>query len=443
MSLPSPHRSSRGRAVLAGLLAGIVAGSLAGAIARSPAPSPETRARVLHAAPVLAEPGAPVVLRFATACDPSGTPACELRSAELHVRADGVWRTLPGTVEAGEAAFIVPGHLVADDGFAYYAELVPERGAPLTYPPSGAAHPIAVAGTAGFARIRLPSDLSLEDVREADGLALFLPWGSGRGEAGLADAHPGEEALGPSSFAVGPDGALYVADWVNGRIQVFSGAGYRELPTPARTTLDLAVDEAGRIGLVGLGMGAKAYLLDPDGRRLGAFPVALGAPTRIAAAADGMRVGIGPGQWVPVGRPGGPALSPAEQDAGRSSSIDQAASQDLAEDRFAAAWPTARGTTGVVVALPEGIRVGIEYFVRPLPDGGALVARGLWNDAAMAVGVFRFSADGELLGLSLLPEPSTRMDARSSTVRFRPPNEVLVARDRADGIAVERFEVMP
>lgn len=33
------------------------------------------------------------------------------------------------------------------------------------------------------------------------------------------------------------------------------------------------------------------------------------------------------------------------------------------------------------------------------------------------------------------------MDARFSTVRFRPPDEVLVAYDRLDGVAIERCEV--
>jgi hypothetical protein len=426
-----------------GLIAGVLVGSLAAAVARGPAPAPQARARVLHAAPVLAVPGEPVPLRFATVCVPPGTPACEIRTATLRVRTDGLWRDVQGTVEGGEAAFIVPGHLVGVGGFEYYVDLLGERGARITYPPSGAAHPIPVASTAGSTDVRLPADLSLAEVRAADGTALFLPWGSGPGEVGLADAHPGEEALGPSSFAVGPDGSLYVSDWVNGRIQVFSQDGYRELPAPARTTFDLAVDDAGRLGLTGLGMGAPAWELAPDGRRLGAFPLGLGAPMRIAAGPGGLRVAVGPGQWVPVRDRAGAALSPTEQDLGRSSSIDGALSQDLAEDRFAVSWPSPEGTVTAVVTLPAGIRVGVEYFVERLPDGGALLARALWDDARTAVGVFRFSASGQLRGLSLLPEPSTRMDARFSTVRFRSPGEVLVAVDRTDGIAIERYEVMP
>lgn len=439
MSLPF----LRGRATVIGLVAGILVGSLAAATARGPAPAPQARAHVLHAAPVLAVPGEPVPLRFATACAPASTPACEIRAATLHVRTSGVWRQVPGTVEGSEAAFTVPGNLVGVGGFDYYVDLLGERGTRITYPPSGAAHPIAVASTAGFIEVRLPSDLSLTEVRPADGTALFLPWGSGPGEAGLASAHPGEEALGPSSFAVGPGGSLYVSDWVNRRIQVFSGEGYRELPTPAHTTFDIAVDDTGRIGLTGLGMGSRAWELAADGRRLGTFPLGLGAPTRIAASSSGLRVAVGPGQWVPVRDRTGAPLSSAQQDLGRTSSIDGAASQDLAEDRFAVSWPTPNGAVGTVVFLPAGLRVGIEYFVEPLPDGGALLARALWDDARTAVGVFRFSASGDLRDLLLLPEPSARMDARFSTVRFRAPNEILVAVDRVDGIAIERFEVRP
>jgi hypothetical protein len=439
LSLPS----LRGRAAAVGLLAGVLAGSLGAAVARDPAPPPQVRARVLHAAPVLAVPGEPLRLRFASVCQPASSPACDIRSAVLHVRVDGLWRDVAGTVEAGEAEFLVPGQLVPEGGLAYYADLVPDRGSPITYPPSGAAHPVEVGSTAGFHEIRVPAGLSLDEVRDPDGTELFLPWGTGAGEVGLAASHPGEEALGPSSFAVGPDGSIYVSDWVNGRIQVFGAGGYRELPLPARTTVDIAVDARGRIDLTGLGMGARAWQLAPDGRRLGTFPIGLGAPTRIAATPDGPRVAIGPGQWVPAAGASGGPLTSTEQDRGRSSAIGQAASQDLAEDRVAVTWPSPDGQVGAVVVLPEGVRVGVEYFVQPLPDGGALLARALWDDTHTVVGAFRFSASGELLDLTLLPEPSTKMDARLSTVRFRPPGEVLLARDRTDGIAIERYEVMP
>jgi hypothetical protein len=51
---------------------------------------------------------------------------------------------------------------------------------------------------------------------------LFLPWGSGESSAGLS---AGEEAatLGPSSFAVGPDGTIEVADVFHQRIVEFRG----------------------------------------------------------------------------------------------------------------------------------------------------------------------------------------------------------------------------
>jgi hypothetical protein len=433
----------RHRAVAAGLLAGVLVGSLAGAVARAPAPTRPPRARILHAAPVLAVPGAPVDLRFVPVCEPVESPACDVRAAALHVRSAGAWTSVPGTVEGGEATFRVPGELVTEAGFAYHAELTSATGAVFRYPPSGARHPIAVASTAGFRRVAVPADLSLDEVRSPDATELFLPWGSGPGEVGRTRPGPGAEPLGPSSFAVGPSGEIVVADWVNGRVAIFPPRGpSRELRLPERTTVDVAVGADGRIGLVGLGVGARAWELAPDGRSLGSYPLPLGAPARVAAG-DDLRAMVAPGQWVPVRSPGGEPLAPTQQDAGRAASPTGVRSQELGEDRFAAAWPSAGGgTVGALVALPAGINVGLDYFVQPLGDGGALVARGLWDDTRMAVGVFRFSPRGELLDLSLLPEPSTRMDARFSTVRFAPPGAVLAAYDRPDGLAIERFEVI-
>ncbi|HXF71447.1 MAG TPA: hypothetical protein VNO79_02405 [Actinomycetota bacterium] len=245
--------------------------------------------------------------------------------------------------------------------------------------------------------------------------------------------------LGPSSFAVGPSGETFVVDWVNGRIEVFGPTDYREVPLPARRTFDLSVLEDGRIALVGLGVGAPAYEVAPDGRATGPFRMELGAPARVGAGPDGPAVMVGPGQWIPVGPVGA-----SGQDLVRRSSLDGTFSQELGEDRFAVSWTRADGrSTGVVVSLPPGVRVGPAYFVHVLDDGGAFVARGLWDDSHSAVAVLRLSAAGELRSVTLLPEPSTSMDARFSTVRFRPPTDVLVAYDRVDGIAIERFEVEP
>ncbi len=435
MSL-SPWLARRRRSGAAGLLAGVLAGSLAGAIAGPQAPPLPFRARILHAAPTLAEPGEPVQLRFAPVCE-QAAPACDLAAGTLHVRTGGAWTSIPGSVEGGEAAFEVPGELVAEDGFAYYAELVSASGASVAYPPSGPRHPIEVGSTAGFASVALPEDLSLDDLRSPTATELFLPWGSGPGQVGRTGGRPGEDVLGPSSFAVGPAGETFVVDWVNDRVAVFGPDGYREVPLPVRRTFDLGVRPDGGIALVGLGMGAPAYEIAPDGTTRGPYRMALGAPARVGVGPAGPAVMVGPGQWVPLGPAG-----ESRQDLARRGTLDGTSSQELGEDRFAVAWTTADGArAGAVVSLPPGIRVGPAYFVQPLDDGGALVARGLWDDSRTAVAVLRLSAAGELLELSLLPEPSTSMDARFSTVRFRPPDEVLVAYDRLDGVAIERFEV--
>jgi hypothetical protein len=74
----------------------------------------------------------------------------------------------------------------------------------------------------------------------------FLPWGSGPANAGLS---PGDEAatLGPSSFAVAPDGAIVIADVFHHRLLTFAGdrlVGGVTLPMSPQT--DLSVGSDGR-----------------------------------------------------------------------------------------------------------------------------------------------------------------------------------------------------
>ena len=79
--------------------------------------------------------------------------------------------------------------------------------------------------------------------------------------------------------------------------------------------------------------------------------------------------------------------------------------------------------------------------MRPTADGGAIVAEALWDDTHMGVGLFRFGSTGSVATFSLLPEPSTQQSARFSTVRFRAPDEVLVAYETAHDLTIDRFEV--
>ena len=70
-----------------------------------------------------------------------------------------------------------------------------------------------------------------------------------------------------------------------------------------------------------------------------------------------------------------------------------------------------------------------------------MAAEGLWDDTHAGVGLFRFGPTGAIAGFSLLPEPTTQQDARFSTVRFRPPGDVLVAYATRRALTIARFEV--
>jgi hypothetical protein len=94
-----------------------------------------------------------------------------------------------------------------------------------------------------------------------------------------------------------------------------------------------------------------------------------------------------------------------------------------------------------VLRLPPGAQPGVDYFVRALPDGGAIAARGLWAEGREAVALIRFSADGSIASTTLIAPPSHELDAAASAVRFRTPNEVLAVFAEARGIRIDRFEV--
>jgi hypothetical protein len=97
--------------------------------------------------------------------------------------------------------------------------------------------------------------------------ALFLPWGSGPGRAGLA---PGRESatLGPPSFDVDATGRIYLADAMQDRIAVFSrGRLQRETAISIGARADVALTKAGALfAMDQSGLSVTLRRIDPAGR---------------------------------------------------------------------------------------------------------------------------------------------------------------------------------
>lgn len=196
-----------------------------------------------------------------------------------------------------------------------------------------------------------------------------------------------------------------------------------------------------------LGLGATAFELGADGSVIGRYEVETGVAERVALTPGGPHVWVGPAQWAPVRSRPGVALPAEAQTRSLTSAVPGrdgtvALSQDLPGGRVAFVWARPDGSrAGAVLRLPAGAQPGVDYFVRGLPDGGAVAARGLWSERGEAVALLRFAADGALVRAELIAPPSPEMDAAASTVRFRAPDEVLAVYTDVHDIRIERFEV--
>ncbi len=440
-----PTRARR-RLLTAGIAAGLVAGAalgasmLTGAAPARGGPTP----LVLHAAPALVTAAHAVDLAAATYCEQPDAPSCAIADAVLFIRAAGVngWSEVPATHEVGVLRFHVPADLVPADGFSYWLRLRTKDGTEVDYPPGGSSSPIRVVTTADLPEVAMPA-FRWSDRSPPIATALRLPPGQDAGQVGFS----GDGGMeGPSSFDVAADGAIVVADWVNGRVERFDPDGrYRdEAPLPVRRPVDLAI-AGDRLFMTTLGTDAQAFEVAGDGRVLGRYPVGYGVASRVAAGAV-PRVRVGTSQWIPVRESLGVPLSAEAQGRAETTTVPLPdGSVGLTADLpggFAAVWTRPDGSrAGAVVRLPAGVLSGADYFVRPLPDGGSLVARGVWDETHFGVAVLRLSTAGRIASFSLLPEPSHRIVAPYSTIRFLRPRAVLMATDDGEALRIQRFGV--
>ncbi|MEX0985130.1 MAG: hypothetical protein WD096_08775 [Actinomycetota bacterium] len=433
-----------------GLAAGALLGAVVGAgvlTRATPGQVSGPRPTVLHAAPALVRGGAAVDLSLSSYCPDPAAPSCRVSSASVLVQPSGLSASasIRGRSVDGVLRFRVPAELVPDAGFSYTFVLVTEDGGRITYPPEGDGARIRVLTTNGLPLAELPS-FDWEDRTRPSATVVRLPAGSGPGQVGLAGVGDEGGASGPSSFDVAPGGTIVVADWVNRRALRFSASGslLGSVPLPGGEPLDIAAAGGGLVATT-LGVQAQAYELGPDGRVLGRYAVGYGVTSRIVAGPV-PRVRVGSGQWIPVRAAPGSALSAGAQAAAQTSTVPLADGRvglsAVVDGRLAFVWTRPDGSrAGVALRLPPGVQPGADYFVRPLPDGGALAVQGLWNDAHFGVAAFALDARGAVSSFSLLPEPTTRMAAPFSVVRYGGSGAVLMARDMGDGMRIDRFEV--
>lgn len=98
-------------------------------------------------------------------------------------------------------------------------------------------------------------------------------YGSGPNQIGISSP---EEANpeGPMSFALGPDGKIYILDQVNARIQVFHGGAPTEtIPVPARTFVDIDRTPDGKLVLMDNLVKKAVYVLGPKGETVKILPL--------------------------------------------------------------------------------------------------------------------------------------------------------------------------
>jgi hypothetical protein len=442
------------RLVVAGVAAGAILGAAAGAAmltgAAPPSGAAGPRPVVLHVAPALVDAGNDLELSAATMCRTPGRASCTVDAARAWVRPQGAagWSRVPGRAGAGAYRFVVSGALIPEGGFDYWLEFRTEAGTTQAYPPGGARAAIRVVTVTGLPERAFPA-IRWDAARAPDGVAVSMPYGSDDGQVGIELPEGDGEIVGHGSFDVGPDGAIYVDDWVNGRVEVFSPSGRfeRAFRSPVDRPADLAVGIDGSVTLGTLGEHAQAIELGPNGFVVGRYPVGYGIVSRVATGPDGPKAMVGPSQWAALRTAPGRPLAPELQARLQSSVAPQpdgalGVSQSLGGRRIAFAWVRGDGSrAGAVLRLPRGIQPGSDFFVRPLDDGGAVAARGVWDATHFGVMALRFDALGRIVSSSLLPEPSHHQVARFSTVRYRAPAEVLVAVDRARGVKILRFEV--
>ena len=240
--VPSKRRCVRAgvAGALAAVMCALAPGGPATAAGAGASPGSGTALQVFYRSPVLVRLGETVRIPVDVVCVRAGA-AC---AAQARVTVAGrPARTSSAPAAAGlEFDLTAPAQRAAALGRLEYVVSASAPGASMSLPgPGGGSLHVYVARR--MPELALPALAPGAYARGTQ--VLFMPWGSGERSAGLS---VGNEALtlGPSSFAVGPDASIHVADAFHDRIAVFrEGRLIASLDLAMSPQTDLAVGTDG------------------------------------------------------------------------------------------------------------------------------------------------------------------------------------------------------
>jgi hypothetical protein len=397
-------------------------------VAADPAPAAEPVAAVLHVAEPLVEPGAADVLFADFFCDSTERSACRVRTASVHVETAEGPLVLTGELEEGRFRFDVSG-TATWSGYTYWIELVTEDGERHVYPRNGEANPIVVSPLADFSIVELPTVRWSERAAPAEVL-LSLSIGDKTGQLGVEQSGDGDLTTA-ASFAEMPDGRLVIGDWVNERLLLAGDDGIVATAAPFAGPFDLAVRDDTTVGMLLLGLGSEYVEVNLVSKHVSDRVPVEGVPYRLEADDSAVLIATGPGVWE---SPSGPGATTRMLGTG-------AVSQVAVGDELAVSWTSSGGPVDVLLRLPNGLRPGTNYFAEPLPEGGVVVAWGVWDDTNYGVALLSLDDRSALSSFVLLPEPSVTQAARASTVQWSDSGRALVALDGVGRFDIAAFEL--
>jgi hypothetical protein len=185
-------------------------------------------------------------------------------------------------------------------------------------PVASAAEQDAVEANRGAALARAPSSARDAGAREDDAsgpevLARF-GWGSGPDELGRERQQEGNPE-GPMSFAIGPDGTVWVLDQVNQRLVKLDGNGRRlgSVPLPVQAAQEVVVTRDGSALVMDRLVDKAVAIIGPDGKPRGELPLEGkglsegGASTGLFEDGDDVLVEREHGDLVRIGKTSGKA----------------------------------------------------------------------------------------------------------------------------------------